>query len=168
MKKTAWAATFLLLALPAGAHAELGFGLGAAYPLQIAEQRGLDPQCILAGVNARWNPAWFLMDAGYALLLNGDGRYGFLDLGLCFDIRFLRLGLAGGLFHARWREPSWWESANGINIKANLDFMIGRLSVGLSGSFPLFADEMSLDPWLMTKQIGLNVFYWIGSRSRRR
>ena len=103
---------------------------------------------ILAGVNARWNPAWFLLDAGYALLPGGDGRYGFLDLGLCFDIHFLRLGLAG--------------------INANLDFMIGRVSVGLSGSFPLFADEMSLDPWLMTKQIGLNVFYWIGSRSRQR
>ena len=168
MNRTAWVLLVLVVAAPSGLQAEVGLGLSIGYVLPLIGELGGGPEAILAGVNVRWKPSIIFFDAGLSHLLDGGVSFGFLDLGLCFDWRFLRFGLAAGLDRVGSEEEGGPDSEDGLNVKANLDFLLGRASIGLSGSFPLAMELTDQDLQRLASQLSLNLFYWFGTRSRRR
>jgi len=167
----------LLLVLAAGVcHGEVAVGVSAGYPLAVAliYEAGFDTDLLLAGVAFRWKPSAFLLDLGVSRTLGLPILYGFLDIGVCADLAFLRFGLVGGVDLLRFSDPDWGSfNAAGFNAKVNLDFKIGRLTVGLSGSIPLDLllqaltdDGIDEDFRLFAAQSTLNVMYWFGDSGR--
>ena len=168
MNKAVRLATLLLLAPVTGVFAEVGIGLDFGCILPLAGRLGGDSEVILAGVNFRWKPSAFFLDAGFAVVLDAGVPYRFLDLGLCLDWRFLRFGLAVGLESEREENGYGRHWENGLNAKADLDFLLGRVSVGLSGSFPLGMLLPMEELNRIASRLSVSCLYWFGSRSRRR
>jgi hypothetical protein len=176
MNKVVWIGMFLLLIAATGVQADAGLGLSVGYPLYFIDEFGFDSQGIFVGINARWKPSLFLLDAGFAVCLAGGLSYGFLDVGLCFDLLFLRLALAAGFDFVRFSAYGWGSYTDpGINAKVNLDVKLGRVTVGVSGSIPVdmligsLNDTMDDDLRLLAVQPTLNVLYWFeSSKSHRR
>lgn len=176
MKKIVWIALILLPIAAAGVQADAALGLSVGYPLYFIDELGFDSQGIFVGVNVRWKPSLFLLDAGFAVCLGGGLSYGFLDAGLCFDLLFLRLALTAGFDFVRFSAYGWGSYTDpGINARVDLDVKLGRVTVGVSGSIPVDILIGSLngtvddDLRLLAVQPTLNVLYWFeSSQSRRR
>jgi len=169
----------VVLALVAGVcHAEAGVGVSVSYPLAIAlvYDMDFDSEMLFAGVAFRWKPSLLLIDVGTSAMLGGGLMYGFLDLGLCFDLAFLRFGLAGGVDFVRFSDSYWGDyTAGGLNAKLNLDIKLGKLTVGASASIPidvlleaLGGDGVENEFRLVAAQPSVNVMYWFGRDSRSR
>jgi hypothetical protein len=178
MKKLIWLVSLLLLLMAIGGFAETGIGISAGYPVYFITEMGFEPQALFAGATLRWKPSWFLLDAGFSFCLVDGMYYGFLDAGFCFDLSFLRFGLAAGFDFVRISMPGYgsW-TAPGINAKLNLDIKISRVSIGVSGTVPLdllfrreevYSEQQ--ESRIVALMPALNIIYWFGagSRSKRR
>lgn len=153
----------LAILLPLGVFAEAGFGVAGYYQSPALIGRDVDISAVglddfVFGGNARFKLA-FLQIEGLALATFGADPAidGYLDGGLALDLLFLRLSAgAGPSLRYRFDQDRW---STGLNLKANADLKLGRLSVGVSYLVALDAtDGISLRRG--SGLLGLSLLIW--------
>jgi hypothetical protein len=143
----------IILIIPAAAFAQLQIGPTAFYnfpligdsTLNPPELSGLNISDFSFGVDIRGKIAFFQL-SGMALFTPGVSAAGgsitlpastdiFLDAGVAFDIAIIRLGLGVGpnftFFFGEGTASSDIVSA-GMNIKATLEFLLGKVAIGIT------------------------------------
>jgi hypothetical protein len=140
----------LAFLVPWGLFPEAGFGVAAFYQSPVLIGQDVDTNDIgledfTFGGNLRFKLSLLQLD-GLALVTLGDNPAidAFLDGELALDIAILRIsaGLGPNLTYTF----DDGEVSTGFNAKANLDFLLGPVSVGLSYIMALdVEDGISLD-----------------------
>lgn len=165
MKKVLVIAVLALLLMSVSGFAETGIGVTAHYPFYVVGLLGDEPSVdfLMIGASLRSKQSIFLLDVTGLYPLKGGLICGIVDIGVCFDVFFFRLAVAGGLdgFYSLNSEDFFW----GPNIKTNVDFKLGPATVGLSGVIPLTMlisdDEFRVGNLReVFTGISLNVIYW--------
>lgn len=126
----------LALLLPVGGFAETGFGVAGflqspALIGQEADTSSVALDDFAFGVNARFKLS-FLQIEGLALATVGSAAAidAHLAGGLAVDLLLLRLSAGlGPSLHYSFDQDLW---SSGLNLKANADLKLGRVSVGAS------------------------------------
>lgn len=164
MKKVFLIAVLVLLLISAVGFTETGIGATAHYPFLFTE-KGEKPELedLLVGASVRSKHSILLLDLTGLYAVQGHLVAGLLDVGVCFDLFFFRLGVVGGLdaFYTLDGEYFTW----GPNIKTNVDLKLGPATVGLSGVIPLTSlitddDYRAGDLRTVFAGISLNVMLW--------
>ena len=141
----------VILMLPAAAFAQLQIGPTAFYNFPLIQDNTLNPPELSGlnisdfsfGIDIRGKIAFFQL-SGMALFTPGVSSGSvtlpastdiFLDAGVAFDIAIIRLGLGVGanltFFFGTGTAASDIVSS-GMNIKATLEFLLGKVAIGLT------------------------------------
>jgi hypothetical protein len=156
-------AVLLLAGLP-GVFADIGLGLISGYP--VCPGGGQVFEWPYAGGLLRLKGRHLFCEAEYSRFWGGEGFYFFSDLGFSLDKRRLRFGLAAGINEANNR--SFWQRS--VAAKASLEYLLGRLSLGLSSAIPLFRISSSPgddDAAHLVFPCTVELVYWFRSQLTR-
>ena len=166
----------LLMVLATPGFAETGIGLSVGYPVWtiIAHDLEFVAETLFVGVDFRWKPSLFQLDAGLSKWMVPDSKVTsiYADAGICFDLWVLRVTLAGGFDAVHFGDIGWGPYTDlGLNAKANLDVKIGPVSVGANilVPFDIFRlPEPYNHPRVFSAQAMVNVLYWFGTTSEQK
>jgi hypothetical protein len=178
MGKSVMFGFILLLVVAWAGLADTGVGITAAYPMYftpVVSDYDFEPSLIFGGVTLRWKPSALLVDVGLSFAYHGMLSSSFLNVGACFDLLILRVGLAAGLYLAGICDPDEGSyTVGGLDAKVNLDVKLGRISVGVSALVPpdvlldlfSFYYDVEDDIRIVAGQAAVTVIYWFQSGPR--
>jgi hypothetical protein len=187
MKKSIMTALALLVLINTLVSAQVGVGLTAGYPVGYAfayyDEYGElpSPPPIFWGATVKWKPSALLVDSGVGIcgIETVYLLYGYVDLGVAFDLWIFRFGLGGGFDMVSLHVPGYpGYSAIGPSARTSLDIKLGPVTVGASVAFPidiiaaiLGQEDLGSDYDILRYFAGhasLNVTYWYGGSPKVR